>query len=103
MAFDKADRKYKPFKAESPYSIYIHDGIEYTLHCFSEEKNLTEDEGRNDLPVLFAHQTYEQAKREFYNYNFIMGVTGNKGFIKVPLCYYCEFKGVLVICKAMVP
>jgi hypothetical protein len=30
-------------------------------------------------------------------------VTANEGFIKVPLCAYFEYKGVLVVCKAEIP
>lgn len=30
-------------------------------------------------------------------------MTGNVGFIKVPLCAYFEYKGILALCKAEIP
>jgi hypothetical protein len=31
-----------------------------------------------------------------------MSHTGNKGPFKVPLCFYFEYKGILMICKAAI-
>lgn len=44
-----------------------------------------------------------EAKREFYNYNFVLAVTGNRGLIKVPLACYVEYKGILMVCRANMP
>jgi hypothetical protein len=53
--------------------------------------------------VLYDQASFEELKREFYNYNLILGVTNNQGFIKVPLCTYLEYRGILALCKAEVP
>jgi hypothetical protein len=54
-------------------------------------------------PLLFDQETYTEAKREFYNYNFVLACTGNKGYIKIPLACYIEYKGVLIFCRASIP
>lgn len=33
----------------------------------------------------------------------MLGVTGNKGFVKVPLACLVEYKGILVLCRADMP
>ena len=54
-------------------------------------------------PLLYGMATYDSLKREFYNYNLVLAVTGNEGFIKVPLCAYFEYKGLIALCKAEIP
>lgn len=102
LSFLRSDRTFTPLKIKSPLSVYVYDGIEYQLHCFSEEKNLLENEGREGLPILFDQDTYYQVKREFYNFNYIISMTGNRGFVKVPLSYYLEYQGIVVVCKALI-
>lgn len=53
--------------------------------------------------MLFDHESYMEVKREFYNYNIVLAVTGNKGLVKIPLACFVEYKGVLMVCKANIP
>ena len=75
------------------------------LHFFNqiESVNGSQDNINIDAPVLYDHTTYDEIKREFYNYNLVLAVTGNEGKIKVPLCCYIEYRGILAVVKADIP
>ena len=75
------------------------------MHFFenNESINGSNDNISEDAPVIYDQTTYDELKREFYNYNLILGVTNNQGIVKVPLCCYFEYRGILVLCKANIP
>lgn len=92
-----------PIEVKSPYFTYYDEDIIITLHYFENGKNVPTAAFSSDSPLLYDQSTYELLKREFYNYNLILNVTSNEGFIKVPLCSYFEYKGVIALCKAEIP
>ena len=101
----KSQRQYNPIKNDGPYYLYNLGGITYNMHYFGDDASLQDSDREQDerAPLIFDHESYTEAKREFYNYNYVLSVTGNKGAIKVPLSCYIEFKGVLIFCRANMP
>ena len=77
------------------------------MHYFAGDEASSSDNSeirsKEKAPLLFDQETYYEAKREFYNYNVILAMTGNKGLIKVPLSCLLEYKGVLIYCRAAIP
>lgn len=65
---------------------------------------------RYDLPSIEillaldnpAEDTRRLLKNEWRNYNYILGVTQNKGLVRVPLACIVEHKGVTGLAKAKV-
>jgi len=103
LPLDTNRKDYLPIEARSPYYVYHHEGILLTLHKFDTSNSSSTPTIVPNAPLLFEQNTYELLKREFYNYNLILSVTANEGFIKVPLCAYFEYKGIIALCKAEIP
>jgi hypothetical protein len=103
----KSQRELQPVESDEKENLYtfLVENLIVKLHFFSQQESIndTEDNINEDAPVLYDNGSYEEIKREFYNYNLILGVTGNEGRIKVPLCCYIEYRGVLAVVKADIP
>ena len=105
LPFQMKSRKYQPFDVKDNIYTFEVENIIFSLHFFqnNESINGSNDNISEDAPVIYDQTTYDELKREFYNYNLILGFTNNQGIVKVPLCCYFEYRGIVVLCKANIP
>jgi len=52
--------------------------------------------------LIEKNQKYKDAVRQFKNFDYLIGVLGNQGIIRVPLMVLFEYKGFLGMAKTRI-